>query len=103
MSEAYFMSNLTLACLLFATGALGLLIRRNAISMFMCVELMLNAANLAILNFAKSGGWMIDGGLLVLFIIAIAAAEAGVGLAIIIKVFNDNAHVDAERLEELQG
>lgn len=88
---------------LFGIGAIGVLVKRNAISLFMCIELMLNAANLSILAFAMRGGWMVDGALLVLFIITVAAAEAGVGLAIFIRIFNQESHVDVDRMEELRG
>mgnify|MGYP001060460190 CR=1 FL=1 len=103
MNQSLLGACLYLSLILFAIGAVGVLSKRNAISLFMCIELMLNAANLAILTFALRGGWMTDGSLLVLFIITVAAAEAGVGLAVFIKIFNEHKHVDVDRMEELKG
>ena len=103
MTETFFQASLSLALVLFCIGAVGVLVKRNAISLFMCVELMLNAANLAILAFAMRAGLMIDGALLVLFVITVAAAEAGVGMAIFIKIFNEELHVDVDRMEALKG
>ena len=103
MNQSFFLACVYLSVVLFCIGAVGVLVKRNAISLFMCVELMLNAANLAILAFAHRAGIMVDGALLVLFIITVAAAEAGVGLAIFIKIFNEQLHVDVDRMEELKG
>jgi len=103
MGDTFFMACLVLSLVLFGIGAIGVLVKRNAISLFMCVELMLNAANLSILAFALRSGLMVDGALLVLFIITVAAAEAGVGLAIFIRIFNSELHVDVDRMEELRG
>lgn len=103
MPESFFTACLALSLALFGIGAIGVMVKRNAISLFMCVELMLNAANLAVLAFAMRGGWMVDGALLVLFIITVAAAEAGVGLAIFIRIFNEHSHVDVDRMEALKG
>ena len=76
---------LFLSALLFILGAAGFIIRRNIITVFMCIELMLNAANLAFAAFARSAG-KLDGYVVALFVIVVAAAEAAVGLAIIIAV-----------------
>jgi NADH-quinone oxidoreductase subunit K len=84
-----------LAAALFAIGALGVLIRRNVIVIFMCIELMLNAVNLAFVAFAWQHGSM-DGQLFVLFVMAVAAAEAAVGLAIIIAVVRNRETVFAD-------
>ncbi len=84
--------SLWLAAALFTVGVLGVVIRRNAIVLFMCVELMLNAANLAFIAFSHSAG--IDGQVFVFFVIAVAAAEAAVGLAIIISIFRLRETVD---------
>lgn len=93
---------LILAVLLFVIGAIGVLTRRNAIIAFMSVELMLNAANLAFLTFARSWG---DGRghVFAFFVMAVAAAEAAVGLAIIVSVFRKRATVNLDELRELRG
>ena len=76
----------TLSALLFTIGGLGVLIRRNAIVVFMCVELMLNAANLALVAFAYQHG-NLDGQIAAFFVMVVAAAEVVVGLAIIMTIF----------------
>ncbi len=86
--------SLWLAGLLFSIGVFGVVIRRNAIVMFMCVELMLNAANLAFVAVSRSVG--IEGQVYVFFVMAVAAAEAAVGLAIVISLFRLTETVDAE-------
>jgi len=77
---------LALAGLLFTVGVIGALVRRNAIVIFMFIELMLNAANLALITFARMRG-NIDGQVLVFFVLVVAAAEVVVGLAIIVSIF----------------
>ena len=77
---------LVLSGLLFAIGALGVLIRRNAIVVFMCVELMLNACNLAFVTFSRVNG-NLDGQVTAFFVMVVAAAEVVVGLAIIMTIF----------------
>jgi NADH-quinone oxidoreductase subunit K len=77
--------SLVLAAILFAIGVTGVMVRRNAIILFMCVELMLNAVNLAFVALAQQVG--IDGHVFVFFVMTVAAAEAAVGLAIIISIF----------------
>jgi len=77
--------SLILAGILFAIGTAGFMIRRNAIILFMCVELMLNAVNLAFVAFSQQVG--IEGQLYVFFVMTVAAAEAAVGLAIIISIY----------------
>ncbi|HUF12169.1 MAG TPA: NADH-quinone oxidoreductase subunit NuoK [Longimicrobiales bacterium] len=84
--------SLMLATLLFSIGTIGVLIRRNVIIVFMCVELMLNAVNLAFV--ALSTVWGIEGQIYVLFVMTVAAAEAAVGLAIIISIFRHRESVD---------
>jgi NADH-quinone oxidoreductase subunit K len=76
---------LVLSALLFAIGTFGVLVRRNAIIMFLCIELQLNAVNLALVAFSRVAG--IDGQVFVFFVMTVAAAEAAVGLAIIISIF----------------
>ena len=77
---------LYLSALLFTIGAAGVLLRRNAIIMFMCVELMLNASNLALVSFARQHG-NLDGQIAAFFVMVVAAAEVVVGLAIIMTIF----------------
>ena len=91
-----------LATTLFAIGAATVLIRRNAIVVFMGVELMLNATNLAFVTFARMHG-SLDGQVIALFVMVVAAAEAAVGLAIIIAVFRArrSASVDNANLLKL--
>jgi NADH-quinone oxidoreductase subunit K len=75
-----------LSALLFSIGAFGVLVRRNAIVVFMCIELMLNAANLAFVTFARQHG-NLDGQIAAFFVMVVAAAEVVVGLAIIVTIF----------------
>lgn len=91
---------LLLGAFLFAVGAAGVLVRRNAILMFLCIELMLNAVNLTLIAFSRSAG--IEGQVLVFFVMAVAAAEAAVGLAIIISVFRHYELVDVDRVNLLK-
>ena len=102
MSEAYFGYNIFLSVILFALGVLGVLWQRNALSVFMSVELMLNAANLALITFAQRYGDT-AGGALVLIVITVAAAEAGVGLAIFIRLYRQRATIELDKATELQG
>src|SRR6056297_286049 len=88
---------LALSALLFCIGIIGVLIRKNAIVIFMCVELMLNAVNLSLISFSSHYG-NIDGQILVFFALAVAAAEAVVGLAIIISIFRNNLSVDVGKI-----
>jgi NADH-quinone oxidoreductase subunit K len=83
---------LWLSAVLFSIGVAGVIMRRNAIILFMCVELMLNAVNLAFIALAPYAG--IEGQVFVFFVIAVAAAEAAVGLAIIISIFRHTESVD---------
>ena len=93
---------LYVAALLFTIGAAGVLLRRNAIVVFMCVELMLNATNLAFVTFARMHG-NIDGQTIALFVMVVAAAEVVVGLAIIMAIFRArrSASVDDANLLKL--
>ena len=90
---------LYLSAILFALGALGVLIRRNAIVVFMCIELMLNATNLAFVTFARMKG-NLDGQVIAFFVMVVAAAEVVVGLAIIVTIFRTrrSASVDGANL-----
>ena len=88
-----------LSALLFSIGAFGVLVRRNAIVVFMCVELMLNASNLAFVSFARMHG-NLDGQVIAFFVMVVAAAEVVVGLAIIMTIFRTrrSASVDEANL-----
>ena len=85
---------LALSAILFAIGVMGVVVRRNAIVLFMCVELMLNAVNLAFVALSPYAG--VQGQVFVFFVIAVAAAEAAVGLAIMIAVFRHRESVDVK-------
>ena len=87
---------------LFGLGCLGVLLRRDAIVLFMCIELMLNGANLSLVAISREFG-SIDGQVYVFFIMAIAAAEAAVGLGIILSVYRNFYTVDVERVSLLRG
>ena len=90
---------IVLAAGLFVVGAVGVLIRRNAVVLFMCVELMLNAANLALVTFSRMNGTL-DGQVIAFFAMVVAAAEVVVGLAIIMAIFRTrrSASVDDANL-----
>jgi NADH-quinone oxidoreductase subunit K len=92
---------LGLAAFLFAIGFAGVLVKKNAIIVFMCIELMLNAANLTFLAFARQQGSM-SGHAIAFFVIAVAAAEAAVGLAIVIAVFRSRATIAVDEVEVLR-
>ncbi|HEY1094464.1 MAG TPA: NADH-quinone oxidoreductase subunit NuoK, partial [Glycomyces sp.] len=96
MSPEYY---LILAAALFTIGAVGVLVRRNSIVVFMCVELMLNAGNLTLVTFARTSG-NIDGQVMAFFVMAVAAAEVVVGLAIIMAIYRSrrSASVDDANL-----
>ncbi|MFQ5688742.1 MAG: NADH-quinone oxidoreductase subunit NuoK [Gemmatimonadota bacterium] len=91
---------LIVSAVLFAIGVAGVLLRRNAIIVFMCVELMLNAVNLTLVAFARVYG--VDGQILVFFVMAVAAAEAAVGLSLIISIFRHYGLVDLDKLKSLR-
>ncbi len=95
---------LVLAAMMFTIGALGVLLRRNALIVMMAIELMLNAANLTILTFARMHGGLggLSGHAFSFIVIAVAAAEAAVGLAIVVAVFRNQQHIDIDRLNELR-
>lgn len=92
---------LVVSMLLFALGLLGVLLRRNVLLVFMSLELMLNAANLALVAFSRYSG-RLDGQVLVFFIITVAAAEVAVGLALIAALFRRRQTVDPEQLTLLR-
>ena len=96
MTATYYV---VLAAALFTIGAVGVLIRRNAIVLFMCVELMLNAVNLTLVTFSRINGTL-DGQIMAFFVMVVAAAEVVVGLAIIMSIFRTrrSASVDDANL-----
>ena len=92
---------LGLSAVLFAIGAAGVLVRRNVIVIFMAIEIMLNAVNLAFVAIARHQGSM-DGQVIVFFVMTVAAAEAAVGLAIIIAMFRNRETTNADELATLR-
>lgn len=107
---------LALSLLMFTIGAIGVVIRRNPIVIFMCIELMLNAANLAFLSFARYAPWQtamgqpgvvnpgdVKGQAVVVFVMAVAAAEVAVGLGILMAIFRLRDKVDVDDLNTLNG
>jgi NADH-quinone oxidoreductase subunit K len=93
---------LSLSVVLFAIGALGVLVRRNVLIMFMCVELMLNASNLAFVTFARTLH-DIGGQVLVFFVLVVAAAEVVVGLGIVVAIFRRRSSANADDLHLMKG
>lgn len=91
-----------LAAALFVIGALGLLVRRNALVMFMCIELMLNAVNLTLVSAGRAMN-NLNGQVATFFILVVAAAEVVVGLAIIVSIFRQRASASVDDLSELSG
>lgn len=97
-----------LSAILFTIGVLGVLIRRNALIIFMSIELMLNAANLAIVAFSSifktaDGQPVFSGQIFVFFVIAVAAAEVAVGLALIVEIFKAKRSIDVDQMSSLKG
>jgi NADH-quinone oxidoreductase subunit K len=93
--------SLFVSALLFTLGVAGVLLRRNAIVIFMCVELMLNAVNLTFVALAQSLG--VAGQIFVFFVMAVAAAEAAVGLAIILAIYRHRRTVNIDNINLLKG
>jgi NADH-quinone oxidoreductase subunit K len=93
---------IVLSAILFTIGAVGVLIRRNALIIFMSVELMLNAANLAFVAFS-SVFKSFSGQIFVFFVIAVAAAEVAVGLALIVEIFKAKRSIDVDQMSSLKG
>jgi NADH-quinone oxidoreductase subunit K len=93
---------LGLSAVLFTIGVLGVLIRRNSIVMFMSVELMLNAANLVFVAFARYHA-ALRGQVFVFFVMTVAAAEVAVGLALIVAIYKHRQSVNVDDLDELKG
>jgi NADH-quinone oxidoreductase subunit K len=93
---------LLLAAALFSIGVAGVLIRRNALVMFMSIELMLNAVNLTFVAVSKELG-LIEGQVAAMFVMVVAAAEVTIGLAIIVAVFRTRASANVDELAEMKG
>lgn len=91
-----------LSAVLFSIGALGVLIRRNPIVIFMSVELMLNSANLVLVAFAREYGDL-SGQIFVFFVMTVAAAEVAVGLALIVAIFRSRHSIDIDQMNNLKG
>lgn len=93
---------LAISALLFALGALGVLIRRNPLIIFMSIELMLNSANLAFVAFARNFN-VLTGQIFVLFVMTVAAAEVAVGLALIVIIFRNKHSINVDLMNNLKG
>jgi NADH-quinone oxidoreductase subunit K len=91
-----------LSAVLFTVGAIGVITRRNAIIVFMCIELMLNSANLAFIAAGNLVG-TIDGMVFVFFIMTVAAAEAAIGLAIFVLIFRSKGTINIDQINVLKG
>ncbi|HTS68778.1 MAG TPA: NADH-quinone oxidoreductase subunit NuoK [Terriglobia bacterium] len=92
---------LALSAILFVLGAAGFIVRRNIITVFMCIELMLNAVNVAFIAFARFNG-NLDGQIFVFFVLVVAAAEAAVGLAIIIALHRNRESLNIEDVDSMK-
>ncbi|MBK9121963.1 MAG: NADH-quinone oxidoreductase subunit NuoK [Chloroflexi bacterium] len=97
-TEAY----VILSMVLFAMGTMGVLLRRNAIVVFMSVELMLNSANIALVAFSRQWG-QADGHLFTFFVMTVAAAEVAVGLALIVAIFRTKQSINIDELHLMEG
>ena len=91
-----------LSAILFSIGALGVLVRRNALIIFMSIELMLNSANLAFVAFARNFNDL-DGQIFVFFVITVAAAEVAVGLALVVTIFRSKKSINIDEMNILKG
>ena len=105
---------LVLSAVIFSIGAVGVLIKRNPIIMFMCVELMLNAVNLSLIAFSRfldpvvksspGAGYVGGSGqMMVIFVMAVAAAEVAVGLGIIVSIFRNRESINIDRMDVMRG
>jgi NADH-quinone oxidoreductase subunit K len=90
------------AALIFCIGASGVLVRRNPLVILLCIELMLNAANLSLVGFSRMHGNM-DGQIFALIVMVVAACEVAVGLGLIVAIFRRRLPIDVDELRELQG
>jgi NADH-quinone oxidoreductase subunit K len=102
MMAVSFEHYLVLAAILFVIGAVGVMTRRNALVILMSIELMLNAANLTFMTFARMHDDL-QGHVMVFFVIAVAAAEAAVGLAIVLRIFRHKRSVNVDDAKALKG
>jgi NADH-quinone oxidoreductase subunit K len=93
---------LALSAVLFCLGILGVLLRRNALVVFMSLELMFNAANLAFITFARVFGTL-SGQVVVFFIMTVAAAEVAIGLALMVEIFRTKHSIDLDQMNSLKG
>ena len=91
-----------LSAILFTIGALGVLIRRNPLVIFMSIELMLNAGNLALVAFTRTF-MVLEGQIFVFFVMTVAAAEVAVGLALIVTIFRSRHSIDIDLMNSLKG
>jgi len=92
---------LALSSVLFAIGAAGVLLRRNGVSVLLGIEVMLNAANIALVAFSRQHG-QLDGQVVVFFVMAVAAAEVAVGLALLVAIYRRSQSIDVDRLNVLR-
>ncbi|MGV3719441.1 MAG: NADH-quinone oxidoreductase subunit NuoK [Actinomycetota bacterium] len=92
---------LGLSAVLFTIGTVGVLVRKNPIVIFLCVELMLNAVNLTLITFSRSQGY--DGQIFAFFVMTVAAAEVAVGLGIIVSIFRQRHNIDVDEVSALKG
>ena len=99
ISTTYYLG---LSAILFSIGVVGVLLRRNAIIIFMSIELMLNSANLVFVAYAREFGTL-DGQIMVFFVMTVAAAEVAVGLALIVAIFRSKASIDVDTVNLLKG
>lgn len=93
---------LALSVILFVMGVVGVLVRRSAIVIFMCLEMMFNAANLAFMAFASYYN-ALDGQMFVFFVMTVAAAEVAVGLALMVAIFRAKKSIDVDQMSSLKG
>jgi NADH:ubiquinone oxidoreductase subunit K len=93
---------LVVSALIFSIGAGGVLVRRNPLVVLLCIELMLNAANLALVGFSRMHGNM-DGQIFALIVMVVAACEVAIGLGLIVALYRRRLPIDVDELRELQG
>jgi NADH-quinone oxidoreductase subunit K len=93
---------LLVSAIVFTIGAAGVLVRRNPLVILLCIELMLNGANLALVAFARANGNQ-DGQIFAIVVMVVAACEVAVGLGLIVALFRRRLPIDVDRLRELQG
>jgi NADH-quinone oxidoreductase subunit K len=93
---------IVVSMILFVLGAMGVMLRKNAILVFMSVEMMLNASNLALVAFARQWG-QLEGQVFVFFVMTVAAAEVAVGLALIVAIFRNKKSINIDDLHQMEG